>query len=109
MSLTLQGASRRPDFCMCYHMTFPASLQRLNKNYFVVYLAMLISLGYLVFLACSIHEGIFYAGDQALKSMQVKQIAAGYGFKYLHLDQPDWVRSVWNAGFFPLQPPFFYP
>jgi hypothetical protein len=90
-------------------MTFPASLQRLNKNYFVVYLALLISLGYLIFLACSIHEGIFYAGDQALKYMQVKQIAAGYGFKYLHLDQPDWVRSVWNAGFFPLRPPFFYP
>jgi hypothetical protein len=90
-------------------MTFPASLQRLNKNYFVVYLALLISLGYLIFLACSIHEGIFYAGDQALKSMQVKQIAAGYGFKYLHLGQPEWVKSVWNAGFFPLRPPFFYP
>jgi|GEM_PF-1089207 hypothetical protein len=90
-------------------MTFPASLQKLNKNYFVVYLVLLISLVYLIFLACSIHEGIFYAGDQALKSMQVKQIAAGYGFKYLHLGQPEWVRSVWNAGFFPLRPPFFYP
>src|SRR5580693_3946957 len=90
-------------------MTFPASLQKLNKNYFVVYFVLLISLVYLIFLACSIHQGIFYAGDQALKSLQVKQIAAGYGFKYVHLGQPEWVRSVWNAGFFPLQPPFFYP
>jgi hypothetical protein len=90
-------------------MTIPASLQKLNKNYLVVYLVLLISLGYLIFLACSIHEGIFYAGDQALKSMQVKQIAAGYGFKYLHLGQPDWVKSIWNSGYFPLQPPFFYP
>jgi hypothetical protein len=81
----------------------------LNKNYLIVYLVLLISLGYLVFLATSIHEGIFYAGDQALKSLQVKQIAAGFGFKYLHLGQPDWVRSIWNAGYFPLQPPFFYP
>lgn len=90
-------------------MTIPASLQRLNKNYLVVYISLLLSVGYLIFLACSIHEGIFYAGDQALKSMQVKQIAAGYGFKYLHLGQPDWVKSIWNAGYFPLQPPFFYP
>ena len=80
-----------------------------NKKYLVVYFVLLISLGYLIFLACSIHEGIFYAGDQALKSLQVKQIAAGYGFKYLHLGQPDWVKSIWDSGFFPLQPPFFYP
>jgi hypothetical protein len=90
-------------------MTMPASLQKLNKNYLIVYLVLLISLGYLIFLACSIHEGIFYAGDQALKSLQVKQIAAGHGFKYLHLGQPDWVKSIWNAGYFPLRPPFFYP
>ncbi|HET6256175.1 MAG TPA: hypothetical protein VFE32_19010 [Puia sp.] len=87
----------------------PASLQKLNKNYLVVYLVLLVSLGYLIFLACSIHEGIFYAGDQALKSLQVKQIAAGYGFKYLHLGQPEWVKSIWSAGYFPLRPPFFYP
>ena len=80
-----------------------------NKKYLIVYFVLLVSLGYLIFLACSIHEGIFYAGDQALKSLQVKQIAAGYGFKYLHLDQPDWVKSIWASGFFPLQPPFFYP
>jgi hypothetical protein len=90
-------------------MAIPASLSKLNKNYRIVYLVLLISLGYLIFLATSIHEGIFYAGDQALKALQVKQIAAGYGFKYLHLGQPDWVKSIWNAGFFPLRPPFFYP
>src|SRR6185312_6160651 len=46
---------------------------------------------------------------QALKSMQVRQIAAGEGFKYVHLDQPAWVRSIWAQGYFPLRPPFFYP
>jgi hypothetical protein len=90
-------------------MTMQALLQKLNRNYLVLYLTLLISLGYLIFLAGSLHEGVFYAGDQALKSMQVQQIAAGHGFKYLHLDQPDWVQSIWAKGFFPLQPPFFYP
>jgi hypothetical protein len=99
----------RPDICCLEFMTFSAALFKLNKNYLILCLVLLISAGYFVFLACSIHQGIFYAGDQALKSLQVKQIGAGYGFKYLHLGQPEWVRSVWNAGFFPLQPPFFYP
>jgi hypothetical protein len=82
---------------------------KLNRNFLIVWISLLISLVYLAFLASSIHEGIFYAGDQALKAMQVKQIAAGHGFKYLYLDQPEWVKSVWNAGYFPLRPPFFYP
>lgn len=81
----------------------------MNKNHRAVFLVLLASLAYLIFLACSIHQGIFFAGDQALKSMQVQQIAAGHGFKYLYLGQPEWVRSIWEKGFFPLQPPFFYP
>jgi hypothetical protein len=90
--------------------TFPgAVIERLNKNYSVVYFVLLLSICYLAFLACSIHEGNFYAGDQDLKALQVKQIAEGYGFKYLHLAQPEWVKAVWQAGYFPLKPPFFYP
>ena len=90
--------------------TYPgAVIQRLNKNYYVVYFIFLLSICYIAYLAFSIHEGVFYAGDQALKSLQVKQIAAGYGFKYLHLPQPAWVKAVWQAGYFPLKPPFFYP
>ena len=80
-----------------------------KNNYLSVVIVLLVSLGYLGFLGRSIHEGIFYAGDQALKAMQVKQIAAGHGFKYLYLDQPEWVKSVWSAGYFPLRSPFFYP
>jgi hypothetical protein len=64
---------------------------------------------YIGFLVSCVHEGVFYAGDQALKSLEVKQIAEGYGFKYLHVTQPDWVCSIWKAGFSPLNPPFFYP
>jgi hypothetical protein len=81
----------------------------LNKNYYIVYFVLLLSICYIAYVACSIHEGIFYAGDQALKSLQVKQIAGGYGFKYLHLPQPGWVQTIWQQGYFPLKPPFFYP
>jgi len=86
-----------------------AVIQRLNKNYYIVYFVLLLSICYFAYVASSIHEGIFYAGDQALKSLQVKQIAGGYGFKYLHLPQPAWVKAIWQAGYFPLKPPFFYP
>lgn len=90
-------------------MAISALLQKLNRNYRIVAFATLLSLLYLGWLATSIHEGVFFAGDQALKSMQVKQIAAGEGFKYVHLGQPEWVKSIWNEGYFPLRPPFFYP
>ena len=85
-----------------------ALIRKLNGNYIVVYAILVLSVLYIAFLVSCVHEGIFYAGDQALKSLEVKQIAAGYGFKYLHLTQPHWVYSLWQAGYSPLVPPFFY-
>ncbi len=82
--------------------------RRIRESGLIVYLVFILSIAYLGFLALSIHEGIFYAGDQGLKALVVKQIAQGYGFKYLHLGQPAWVQSIWNAGFTPLRPPSFY-
>jgi hypothetical protein len=85
-----------------------AFFQRINKSYLLVWLVFLMSLCYLGFLALSIHNGIFYAGDQGIKSLEVKQITEGYGFKYLHTPQPEWVKDIWKAGFCPLRIPFFY-
>jgi hypothetical protein len=82
--------------------------QRLSRGYFLVWLVFLAALNYLGFLAFSIHDGIFYAGDQGIKSLEVKQITEGYGFKYLHTPQPEWVKDIWNAGFCPLRIPSFY-
>ena len=56
-----------------------------------------------------IHNGVFYSADGGVKSIAIRQLTEGYGFKYLHLDQPSWVQSVWQDGFFPFRPPFFYP
>ena len=85
------------------------SFRKLDKSYLPVYIVFFFSLCYLVFLASSIHNGIFYAGDEGIKSMVVKQISAGYGFKYVHMGQPAWVQSIWQAGYIPLRAPFFYP
>lgn len=83
--------------------------QKLHESSVLIYVVLILSAGYLGFLASSIHEGIFYAGDEGIKSLVVKQIVHGYGFKYLHLSQPAWVQSIWKAGFTPLRPPWFYP
>jgi hypothetical protein len=83
--------------------------KKINQSYLVVWLVFLLSFCYLGFLAFSIHDGIYYAGDQGIKSLEVKQITEGYGFKYLHTPQPEWVKDIWKAGFCPLRVPFFYP
>jgi hypothetical protein len=82
--------------------------RRLRESNLLIYLVLFLSGVYLAFISLSIHEGIFYAGDQGIKSLVVKQIAQGYGFKYLHLPQPAWVQSIWKAGFTPLRVPSFY-
>ncbi|HET6255725.1 MAG TPA: hypothetical protein VFE32_16735 [Puia sp.] len=82
--------------------------KRLCENDFFIWSVLIVSAVYLGFISLSIHEGIFYAGDQGIKSLVVKQITEGYGFKYLHLPQPDWVQSIWKAGFSPLRTPSFY-
>jgi hypothetical protein len=82
--------------------------RKVRENNLLIYLVLVLSAVYLVYVAFSIREGIFYAGDQGLKALEVKQIAQGYGFKYLNLPQPGWVQAIWKAGFTPLRPPSFY-
>ena len=62
-------------------------VRRVGDSYFLIYLVLVLSVGYLAFLSFSIHDGIFYAGDQGIKALEVRQIAEGHGFKYLHLTQ----------------------
>lgn len=84
-------------------------MQRLDRNDVIVYSVLFLSLCYLALLISFIHNGIFYSADGGVKSITIQQLTEGYGFKYLHLDQPSWVQSIWHEGFFPLKPPFFYP
>jgi hypothetical protein len=84
-------------------------VNKLNKSYLPVILVLTLAVAYLGLLAGSIRNGVFYSADGGIKYMTVKQVAEGHGFKYLHLSQPSWVQSVWQAGFFPLRRPFVYP
>ena len=84
-------------------------LQRLSKNYSIVYIVGALSVIYLAFLLSSAQPGVFFDSDGAVKYIVVKQLTAGHGFKYIDLPQPEWVHQIWADGFFPMKPPFFYP
>jgi hypothetical protein len=90
-------------------MTRAAFLQRANRNDWIVYGVLFLSLCYLALLLSFIHNGVFYSADGGVKSITIRQLAQGYGFKYVHFNQPSWVQSIWQGGYFPLRPPFFYP
>jgi hypothetical protein len=83
-------------------------MQRFRKGYVAIVLVAALALGYLAYLISTIPPGVFYSADAGVKYMVVKQLTEGYGFKYVHLAQPSWVQSIWQAGFFPLRPPFVY-
>ncbi len=85
------------------------SKQKLKKGFLPVFLVLVLALGYLAYLVSTVPRGVFYSADAGVKYMVVKQLTEGYGFKYLHLAQPSWVQSIWQAGYFPLRPPFVYP
>src|SRR5579863_1832803 len=85
------------------------SMQKLYKGYGSVILVAMLALFYLAYLTSTIRQGVFYSADAGVKYMVVKQLTEGYGFKYLHLTQPSWVQSIWQAGYFPLHAPFVYP
>jgi hypothetical protein len=86
----------------------PGMPTTIRRNGLII-LALLFSVGFLTFLASSIQRGVFFSSDGGMKYLMVKQISEGKGFKYLHTDQPAWVQSIWNEGFFPFGPPFIYP
>src|SRR5579871_4531126 len=98
-----------PFFASRYPSFDGTSMLKNNTRNLPVRIVLFLAIIYLIFLAFSIHHGAFFAGDQALKELQAKQIAAGYGFKYLHFLQPQWVQETWKAGYFPLRRPFIYP
>jgi hypothetical protein len=83
-------------------------VQPLNRRYILVFFVLGFALVYLAFLTSHIRDGVFYSADGGVKYMAVKQLSEGHGFKYLYLPQPAWVQSIWQAGFFPLRPPFVY-
>ncbi len=50
----------------------------------------------------------FINGDQGLKALMVRQLAAGTLSADLRLPAPSWVRALWDDGFYPFKKPFVY-
>lgn len=90
-------------------MQRPLSSQKPDRGYLLLYLVCFFSLGYLAYLAASIHTGVFFSSDGGMKFLALKQFVEGHGFKYLHLPQPGWVHDIWEQDFFPFRPPHMYP
>ena len=78
------------------------------KDYIAARFIFLLAIIYLGILVSSIQPEVFFQGDGGVKFLVIKQINAHQGFKYLTLPQPQWVREIWDKGFFPLKEPFVY-
>jgi hypothetical protein len=87
---------------------FHSLFNRLNQR-LTIWLVFLSGLIYLLFLASFIQPDVFFSGDGGLKFLVVKQINEGHGFKWLFLPHEQWVKNIWDQGFFPIQKPFVYP
>ena len=53
-------------------------------------------------------HGVFFAGDAGVKLLLTQRIAEGRMDGSLDPAVPSWVRKRWEAGLFPLEPPFAY-
>ncbi|MCK4547379.1 MAG: hypothetical protein KAW17_08045 [Candidatus Eisenbacteria sp.] len=55
-----------------------------------------------------VKNGVFYSGDGGLKYLMVEQFARGDVSAALHLEAPEWVEEIWDAGLYPFGPPYLY-
>ncbi len=78
------------------------------KKYFIARIIFLLAVIYLGILVSSIQPEVFFQGDGGMKFLVIKQINAHQGFKYLDLPHSQWVREIWNKGYFPMKEPFVY-
>jgi hypothetical protein len=78
------------------------------NDYIVARVILLLALIYMGILVSSIQSEVFFQGDGGMKFMVIKQINAHQGFKYLDLTHPQWIKEIWNKGFFPMKEPFVY-
>ncbi len=72
--------------------------------------SLVLALGiiYTVYLLSQVQAGVFYSGDGGLKTLMVKQFAAGRFGDALALPAEPWVRQLWDEGLYPFGPPFVY-
>lgn len=55
-----------------------------------------------------VREPVFYTGDGGMKLLATRQFANGVFTSELRLPAEEWVKRLWDHGYFPLEPPFVY-
>ncbi len=60
-------------------------------------------------LLSTLRPEVFFSGDGGLKALMTRQLLDGHFVAWLDLDQPAWVRSLWDQGMYPFRPPFAHP
>jgi hypothetical protein len=55
-----------------------------------------------------VRPGVFFSGDGGLKYIIVKQLQNSGEYKKILSDHPQWVKEIWDQGYYPFQPAFVY-
>ena len=75
---------------------------------FLIWLLWTTGICFTLGLQLSRTDEVFYTGDAGVKTLMVRQFAAGAWQADLQLDADPWIRHLWDQGLYPLGPPFVY-
>lgn len=74
----------------------------------LAWVVVLAGIAWLASLQAITPRGVFFTGDAGVKLLLTQRIAEGRLDGTLDPAAPSWVRKRWEAGLFPLEPPFAY-
>ena len=75
---------------------------------YLPYLIIFFSFLYIWYIIFHLNHNVFYSGDGGVKFGYIKQIVAGNINTSVDNTFPVWVRDLYNEGYSPFNPPFFY-
>jgi len=79
-------------------------LEKLGER--IPYLVLIAGVIYSLSMLAQIWSGSLLSVDSGLKYLMVRQYARGDFSTALHSDKPEWVKNLWNEGFFPVREPW---
>lgn len=71
-------------------------------------LVLLTAAAFCATLLSFVREPVFYLGDGGMKLLATQQFAKGVFTSELRLPAEDWVKLLWQSGYYPLEPPFVF-
>ncbi|MBK1986283.1 hypothetical protein A0J48_001730 [Sphaerospermopsis aphanizomenoides BCCUSP55] len=61
-----------------------------------------------LYLLSQVPDDLYFSGDGGLKALLAQQLSSGNLHFDLNLQVPPWVKTIWNSGLYPFEPPFSY-